>query len=280
MSHTLSKQDRLEATIARIHQQHGIQALIKGQPSTALASAKARGGTFRLPLNTPHIPTGFPALDEALIIGGLPKGRLNELVGPATSGKTTLVLKFLARAQKDGGQVGYVDQAHALDPDYAHRCGLDLSRLLVAAPHDLKEALAITEALAGSGGLEAMVFDGPDSLWNDSDSASSLAACLDRLVAPVARSGTALLFLRTPSGRGAQDGQIQDPPLLWGPALRALAHHATVRLGIVREQWLRSHGDIGGYSARVEVLKNRLGPAGRAVSITITFNGTEHGNGL
>jgi RecA/RadA recombinase len=147
--------------------------------------------------------------------------------------------------------------------------------LLVVAPYDLPEALAMTEALAGSGGLEAVVFDGLDAIWGDAVSASLLAACLDRLAAPLARSGTVLLFLHGLAlGKSSALRQAQDA------ALSALVHHATVRLHIVRERWLRSHGDIRGYEARVKVLKNRLGPAGRTMSITIEFNGTVRGNGL
>jgi len=254
-----SKRRRLEAAVTRVHRRHGAQSLVRGKPPTAIGTATA----------IPHISTGFLPLDQALGIGGLPKGRVSELVGPATSGKTTLALKFLAQAQKGSGQVAYVDQARAFDPDYAHRCGLDLSRLLVVAPYDLPEALAMTEALAGSGGLEAVVFDGLDAIWGDAVSASLLAACLDRLAAPLARSGTVLLFLH---GHGSAVGRSS--------ALSALAHHATLRLHIVRERWLRSHGDIRGYEARVEVLKNRLGPAGRTMSINIEFNGTVRGNGL
>ena len=257
MSKRGNKRRRLEAAIARIHRRYGSQSLVKGQPPTAVGRVEA----------IPHIPTSFPPLDEALGIGGLPKGRVCELAGPATSGKTTLALKFLAQAQRGGGQVGYVDQARSFDPDYGHRCGLDLSRLLVVAPYDLPEALAMAEALAGSGGLSALVFDGLEGLWSDMGTASLLVAGLDRLVAPLARAGTVLLFLHGPAVERSS-------------ALSALEHHATVRLHIVREQWLRSHGDIRGYEARVEVLKNRLGPAGRAVTITIQFNHTVRGNGL
>ena len=257
MSKRGNKRRRLEAAIARIHRRYGSQSLVKGQPPTTVGRTTA----------IPHIPTGFQPLDEALGIGGLPKGRVCELVGPATSGKTTLALKLLAQAQRGGRQVGYVDQARSFDPDYAHRCGLDLSRLLVVAPYDLAEALAMTEALAGSGGLEALVFDGLEGLWSDAQAAPLVAAGLDRLVAPLARAGTVLLFLHGPAGERS-------------PALSALAHHATVRLHIVREQWLRCHGDIRGYEARVELLKNRLGPAGSKVTVTIEFNGTVRGNGL
>lgn len=241
-------------SVAAIQRRWGRKALRKLEVSAVTAKV-------------PHISTGFPALDRALGIGGLAKGRVSELLGPATSGKTTLALKFLVQAQTGGGQVGYMDHARFFDPDYAHRCGLDLSRLLVVAPYDLEEALAMTEALAGSSGLSALVFDGLDALWDDADAAQWIAACLDRLVAPLARSGTILLFLHAPLTRGS-------------PGLSALAHHATVRLRVVRERWLRRHGDVRGYEARVEVRKNRLGPAGRTVHIAIQFDGTVRGNGL
>ena len=243
----------LKMTVATIQHRWGLKALRKFE-----SPAKAQ---------VPHIPTGFPRLDDALGIGGLAKGRVSELLGPITSGKTTLALKFLVQAQSNGGSVGYVDHARFFDPDYAHRCGLDLSRLLIVSPYDLEEALAMTEALIGSGGLTALVFDGLDALWNDAHSAQQLAACLDRLVAPLSRSGTTMLFLHA-------------PPKMGSPALSALAHHATVRLHVVRDRWLRHHGDVRGYEAKVDVRKNRLGPAGRVVTIAIKFNGTVRGDGL
>ena len=241
-------------TVATVQQRWGRRALRKLEASAATAEV-------------PHISTGFRALDEALGIGGLAKGRVSELLGPATSGKTTLALKFLVQAQADGGCVGYVDHARFFDPDYAHRCGLDLSRLLIVTPYDLKEALAMTQALAESGGLSALVFDGLDALWSDAMATQLLAAHLDHLAALLGRSGTAVLFLRAPL-------------TIEAPGLSALAHHASVRLHVARERWLRRHGDVRGYEARVEILKNRLGAAGRAVHITIEFNGTVHADGL
>jgi recombination protein RecA len=244
------KKKRLEMTVASIQQRWGWQALRKLDRSSAAASV-------------PHISTGFSNLDEALSIGGLAKGRISELLGPATSGKTTLALKFLVQAQANGGVVGYVDHARFFDPDYAHRCGLDLSRLLIVSPYDLQEALAMTEALAESGGISALVFDALDALWSNAQAAPLISASLDRLVALLSRSGMAILFLHT------------KPQVL-----PALAHHATVRLRVVRERWLRSHRDVRGYEARVEVQKNKLGRAGRAVTIAIRFNGTVRGDGL
>jgi len=244
--------------VASIHRRYGPRALVKGSPIS----------TTRVP----HIPTGFPALDRALGTGGLPKGKICELAGPATSGKTTLALKFLAQAQAAGGQVAYVDQALYFDPDYAHRCGLDLSRLLVGTSHDLQEALSMTEALLHSGGLAALVFDALDFLWTDAAAAYLLAATLNRLPVVLSRSGTILLILHeSPSG---------SLPVSDGPALSALAHHAAVRLQVVRERWLPNHKDVRGYEARVGIRKNRLGPAGRTVLLMIEFNGTVRGNGL
>jgi recombination protein RecA len=266
------RQRQLDMAVAAIRLRYGPQALVKGKPPTAVAAV-------------PHIPTGFPSLDWALGIGGLPKGKISELVGPATSGKTTLALKFLAQAQADGGQVGYIDQARYFDPDYAHRCDLDLSRLLVGRPYDLREALAMTESLVRSGGLSALVFDADalDFLWTDPEAMSRLAAFLDRLPAPLARAGMAFLLLHeSPTGHSAALRQVlrRAQDRAQDMALSALAHYATVRLQVVREHWLRRHGDIRGYKARVEVLKNRLGPAGRAVTVAIEFNGTVRGNGL
>jgi recombination protein RecA len=248
------KAKRLEMTVTTIQRRWGPRALHK-------LEGAATG------VEVPHIPTGFAALDQALGIGGLAKGRVSELLGPATSGKTTLALKFLVQAQAGGGAVGYVDGARFFDPDYAYRCGLDLSRLLIVLPDNLEEALAMTEALVGSGGLTALIVDGLDERWNDAGAAPLLAAGLNRLVAPLSRCGMVLLFLRSPLPSRS-------------PALSALAHYATVRLFVVRERWLRRHGDVRGYEARVQVRKNRLGPAGRAVTLAITFNGTVHGNGL
>ena len=259
------RQRQLDMAVATIHRRFGARSLLKGRPvSTA-------------PGSPPHISTGFPALDRALGIGGLPRGRMCELVGPATSGKTTLALKFLAQAQAGGDQVAYVDQALYFDPDYAHRCGLDLSRLLVGTSHDLREALAATEALVRSGSLAAMVSDSLDFLWTDAQAATLLAATLNRLPAALSRANTTLLILHETAPGELPRG---NSPGGASPALSSLSHSAAVRLQVVRERWVRRHGDVRGYEARVEVLKNRLGSAGRVVNLTIDFNGTVRENGL
>jgi RecA/RadA recombinase len=135
----------------------------------------------------------------------------------------------------------------------------------------MQETLAMTESLVRSGELSAVVLDVLDFVWTDPQAASCLAATLNRLPALLARSGTILLFLH----ESVADGSAA--PSEWGSAL---AHSATVRLRVVREEWLRQHSDVRGYKARVQVLKNKLGPAGRTASITIEFDGTVRGNGL
>jgi recombination protein RecA len=245
------KKQHLDAAVIAIQRRWGTGALRRG--SGAAAS------------DVPHIPTGFPALDRALGTGGLPRGRLIELGGPATSGKTTLALKLLAQAQAGGGQVAYVDQARAFDPDYAQRCGLNLGHLLVGWPLDGGETLAMAESLVTGGSLAALVFDALGLLWHDPDMGRRLASCLKRLAAPLARSGSLLLFLH-------------EPDALDAATRSALAHHAAVRLQVSRERWLRRQGDIRGYTARVEVLKNRLGPAGRTVPVSIEFDATLGGD--
>ncbi len=180
---------QLDMAVATIHRRFGPQALVKGKPATAATQC-------------PTSPPAFPPSTAPWASAGCPKARSASWSGPATSGKTTLALKFLAQAQAAGGQVAYVDQALYFDPDYAHRCGVDLSRLLVGTPHDLREALAMTEALVHSGGLAALVFDALDFLWTDAEAAPLLAATLNRLPGALSRSGTVLLVLHESSGVG------------------------------------------------------------------------------
>jgi hypothetical protein len=180
-----TRQGKLDMAVATIQRRYGPWSLVKGRPPRLAGDLAA----------VPHIPTGFSRLDQALGIGGLPLGRICELLGPATSGKTTLALKLLAHAQASGGQVAYIDQALYFDQDYAYRCGLDLSRLWVGKPYDLQEALAMAENLARSGGLAAAVLDLLDFLWTDPSASSLLLATLDRLPALLDRSGTTLLIL-------------------------------------------------------------------------------------
>jgi len=248
MVHKQQRQRQLDTAIAALRSRYGPRAVAKGRAAA---------------LPVAHIPTGFQPLYQAMRLADLTRGHVYKLVGPATSGKTTLALQFLAQAQAGGAQVGYIDQALYFDPDYAYRCGIDLSRLLVGTAHDLPGALATLEALAHGGGLSALVFDTLDFLWADPAAAACLASTFDRLPALLERSRTALLVLR-------------ESPTGGVPAL----HQAAVRLHVVRERWIERYGDVRGYEARVDVVRNRFGPEGRRVKIEIGFNGTVRGDGF
>jgi recombination protein RecA len=227
----------------------------------------------------PCIATTFAELDVALAPrgqkgGGLPRGRISEIIGPATSGKVTLAAKVLASAQRErDALVAWLDPGRTCDPDYLDRCGLDLDRLLIVHPGDGAAALAITLHLVESNALAALVFDGLADLSPGDEpsvpygqSPAGQATCmLEILVTVVAQTRTAVLFLTEPYAQS-----------------RALAHMATVRLAIRRERWITqgSHGDVRGYEGKVEILKHKLGQAGARVPIRITFNGTVRGDGL
>ena len=257
MARKRSRPTKLELTIANLHHRFGPQSVVQGRSFPAVSPRAASAVS--------HIPTGFAALDEALGIGGLPRGKISELIGLPTSGKTTLALKFLQQAQTNG-DIGYIDQARYFDADYAHRCGVDLARLVVGDPYGPTEALAMAEALLRDGELSALVFDTMGFAWATPETSRQLADWLGRLSAPLSRAQTALLFLYDDDATSSH--------------LSVLAHVAAVRLHLTRERWQRKDGDIRGYEARVEVLKNRFAPAGRTVTISIAFNGTVHGNGL
>ncbi len=241
-----TRQRKLDAVVARLQLQYGPRAIRKAAPDPA-------------PLA--QLSTTFPALDAALG-GGLPAGRITELSGPATSGKVTLAAKALAAAQQDAqALVAWLDLGRTCDPDYLHRCGLALDRLLVVRPRDGADALAIALHLVESRTLAALVFDGTVQL-KGADQAQASGA-LERLAVVVAQTPTAVIFLAEP-----------------GEQSRTLAHVATVRLALRRERWLTLGQDVRGYEGQVAIVKHKLGQAGAAVPIRITFNGTVRGEGL
>jgi RecA/RadA recombinase len=189
-------------------------------------------------------------LDDALGIGGLPRGKVSEFVGARTSGKTTLALNCLAQAQSGGGMVSYVDPEHGFDPEYAHRCGLDLDRLIVGTPDDEAEALAMTEALAGSKRCAAVVLD-----WTGISNGRNHLP--NRLGISLAHTEAVLIVLRD-----------WDDPARHSPA----THQASVRIGVRLMRWQRRAGDITGCQICVEVLKNRFARPGRRAHIALTLD--------
>jgi len=243
---------RLEKTVAGLHQRFGVRSIRHAAPTAA----------------PPVSSTGFPALDEALGIGGLPLGRLSEIAGAPTSGMATLALKIIAEAQVagQGSLAAYVDVEKNFDPDYAARCGVDLERLLVIRPYTARQVLTMLPDFALNGGLAVLVVDAPLQTWATPGTTDALAETLGRIVAPLDRSGCALLFLS-----GLPPGNV--PTLDAYPAQVVLPHYAAVRLLIRRERWLYHRRDVSGYAAQVQVVKNRLAAEGKAADVAITFDG-------
>lgn len=254
------KRKQLEATVLAIRRRWGSQALRRGQETLHPAG------------EVPHISTSFPGLDKALGIGGLPRGRITEILGASTSGAATLALKVMARAQAAGDMAAYVDLGAAFDPDYAARCQVKLARLLLVRPSTASEALEIVHSLISERGAGVLIFDAVSDLLTVPHGAQTLSTALRQLPAALAQSGCALIFL-TP----LQSGQATSTANY--PGGFALPHYATIRLQLKKEKWLYKYRDVRGYQARVLVLKNKLGQAGHQTKIAITFNGVVRGDG-
>lgn len=264
------KRDKAEETAAKLRNRWG-------------AKAVGRLGS-RQQAEFPHLPTGFPALDEALTIGGLPRGRISEISGVPTSGMATVALKIIAQdqSQSSAGGAIYIDPGHTFDPEYAARCGLELSQLILVRPYDIEQALAILADFILSGGISSLVFDAPVSLLAEPQPAQALSTNLGRLIAPLSQSGCVLLFLTSlPAGSGPEmiknvvsptGSGLEMAKSVASPAGSALSHYASVRLHIQRERWIYRQRDIRGYQAQIAVVKNKLGPAGREATIEIIFD--------
>lgn len=253
------KRKRLDSAVAAIQQKWGLQAI-------------RQGGSRGLTADFPHIPTGFPTLDKALAgIGGIPRGRLTELLGAPTSGMATLALKIIANAQAAKDMATYVDLGATFDPDYARRCQVNLSKLLLVRPHDGHEALEITHVLIRSRGVGVLVFDSVAHLLADPQGAQKLSIALRQLPQALAPSPCALIFLSP-----LQSDEVSSPANY--PSGFALPHYATVRLLLAKERWLYRGDDVRGYEARVQVIKNKLGAANKTATIAVTFNGLMKGD--
>jgi recombination protein RecA len=244
------KKRKLETTIAALQDRWGSKAI--GRLPADRTSA------------FPHVSTGFPTLDETLVIGGLPRGRISEISGIPSSGMATLTLKIIANAQARKSMAVYIDLERGFDPDYAARCGLVLEQLVLVRPHDFPQALAILQDFVLGEGVTMLVFDAPAELLRESQQAQVLAATLGRLIAPLGRTQCVLLFLMSLPANSL-------PGPVGKPVNSALAHFATIRLFIRRERWVYRDQDIGGYQAQVLVVKNKLGPAGKQTSIDVNF---------
>jgi recombination protein RecA len=242
-----AKSRKLEMTVQAIQKRWGAKAIRKLEASATK-------------MEVPHIPTGFPALDQALGTGGIPRGRITEILGAPTSGMATLALKLIAKAQEDRDTAAYVDLSYTFDPDYAVRCDVSLERLLLIRPHSGREVLEITTSMVADGGTGVLAFDSVSQLLGETHGSQLMSAALRQLVGHLAGSPCALVFL-TPLYFG--DAASEDNY----PSGFALPHYAAVRLLIEKERWIKRRRDVRGYRARVMVIKNKLAPSGKSVTI-------------